>query len=204
MPIPRELNDALESVLGIYFSGIRHRERAAFILCDELIEMACKLKARDHNPSFNMRTGFHGSWNAPGVAIPRNPLGDSIQANRNTRNTMQHGSAAATVDDQHCADSILDAVRVLDHCWPGSVNSSLQDWIKCALRVIKIYSSEGYPNKKQAFEDEMRDEKWRVDTRPPKVNEVKIRPGLRFNWGLVFRESSVQVDQILNRLGIPS
>lgn len=119
MPVPREIIDSLESVLGIYFSRIRHRERAAFILTDELVEMTCKLRAREANHKFDMKCGFHDAWNAPGVAIATAVLGHSIQASRNTRNNMQHASAAATVDDEHCANAILDAVSVIDHCWPG-------------------------------------------------------------------------------------
>jgi hypothetical protein len=74
MPVPREIVDALESVLGIYFSGIRHPDRAAFILCDELVEMACKLRARENNRRFDMRCDFRQAWNDPGVAIPPEPL----------------------------------------------------------------------------------------------------------------------------------
>jgi hypothetical protein len=46
MSTPPEIIDALESVLEIYFSGVRHRERAAFILRDNLIEMTCKSNAK--------------------------------------------------------------------------------------------------------------------------------------------------------------
>lgn len=59
MPAPVAITDALESVLDIYFSGVRHRERAAFILCDNLVEMACKTKAQQHDHNFVMRCGFH-------------------------------------------------------------------------------------------------------------------------------------------------
>jgi len=38
MSAPRHIVDALESVLTVYFSNCRHKERAAFILCDELVE----------------------------------------------------------------------------------------------------------------------------------------------------------------------
>src|SRR5215213_416195 len=99
MPAPREIVDAMESVLGVYVSAIRHRERAAFILCDELVEMACKLRAREHNYRFDMHCGFAAAIAAPGVNLP-GPLLPSLQATRNTRNVMQHQSGAATVDLQ--------------------------------------------------------------------------------------------------------
>ena len=33
---------ALESIIEIFLSDIRHRERSVFILCDNLVEMTCK------------------------------------------------------------------------------------------------------------------------------------------------------------------
>ena len=59
MPAPPEIVDALESVIDIFFSGVRHRERAAFILCDNLVEMACKTRAKQYDYTFSMRCSFH-------------------------------------------------------------------------------------------------------------------------------------------------
>ena len=203
MPAPREIVDALESVLGIYFSDVRHRERAAFILCDELVEMSCKLRAREHNHTFNMRCTFNVAWNAPGVALPPATLGASIQASRNTRNNMQHSSAAATVDDQHCADAILDAVQVIDHCWPNASVNDLRGWMKCALRIVRLYSSNGNAQQRVEFEDSMRDGTWRAAKRQPRINEFVIRPGLRGYWSLVMIQSQSQVESILDSCSIP-
>jgi hypothetical protein len=47
MPPPPEISDALESVVGIYFSSIRHRERAAFILMDEQGARSVELRASE-------------------------------------------------------------------------------------------------------------------------------------------------------------
>jgi hypothetical protein len=204
MPAPREIIDSLESVLGVYFSGVRHRDRAAFILCDELVEMACKLRAREHNYAFNMRCSFHDAWNAPGVTIPAASLGTAIEATRATRNVMQHASAAATVDDQHCADAILDAIAVIDHCWPSTSTNQFAVWMRIALRVVRLYSSQGVVLHRQKFEDIMRDEGWRNDRRQPRVNEILIRPGLRGFWGhLFYNGGEVQIEQALTRVGAP-
>lgn len=202
MPVPREIIDSLESVLGIYFSRIRHRERAAFILTDELVEMTCKLRAREANHKFDMKCGFHDAWNAPGVAIATAVLGHSIQASRNTRNNMQHASAAATVDDEHCANAILDAVSVIDHCWPGA-GVDMKPWMSSALRIVRLYSKTGDAKKRQLFEDSMRDGSWRSEHRQPKVSEFIIKPGRRQYWALVLIESQALVDSILNSLGLP-
>jgi len=157
MPIPREIIDSLESILGIFFSDIRHRTRAAFILCDEMVEMTCKLRAREANHRFDMSANFHNSITAPGVSPLPAPLESSIRGNRNTMNTMQHASAAVTVDDQHCADAFLDAIQVIDHCWPISSSVVFPLWIKCAIRVVRLYSGQGNPRQRVDFEDRMRD-----------------------------------------------
>jgi hypothetical protein len=199
---PREVVDSLESVLGIFFSGVRHRNRAVFILCDELVEMSCKLRAREHDHTFRMLCGFHDAWNAPGVALDPADLGPRVQANRNTRNTMQHASAAATVDDRYCADAILDTNDVIEHCWP-SASAAFADWLNCALRVVWLHSSKGDPATVTTFEDAMRDGGWRVENRKARVNEIHIEPGRRAFWHLVLTQNPGQVGSMLDAMGVP-
>jgi len=203
MPAPPEIIDALESVLDIFLSDIRHRERAAFILCDNLVEMACKTKAKQHDRNFNLRCGFHDAWNAPGVQLAPNGLGGRVQSRRDTRNLMQHADATVTVDTQTCADAVLDAVRVIERLWRNMSRRSLREWHKVALRVVRLYSSEGDVQKRQEFESRMRDESWRNHDRPARVREMIIEPGLRQHWALVVKHMASQVEQILNELEIP-
>jgi hypothetical protein len=202
MVAPREIEDSLESVLGIYFSDVRHRARAAFILCDELVEMTCKVRAREVNHQFNMNVGFHTAWMDPNVGLDPNGLGARIQASRNTRNTLQHASAAATVDDQHCADAIMDAVDVIEHCWPGSA-AARRSWMRCALRVIWLYSSNGGGGMRGVFEDKMRDGSWRVDARKPRINEIIIQVGRRQFWQILLTQAPSQIDEVLDVFGVP-
>jgi len=150
MPAPIEIIDALESVIDIFFSGVRHRERAAFILCDNLLEMVCKTKAKQHDHNFNLRCSFYDAVNAPGVSLP-NQLKNRIEGYRDTRNNMQHASAAATVDLQYCATAILDALKVIDRCWHNTSNSQLPYWMKVALRVISTLPTKSL-HKKQGFQ----------------------------------------------------
>jgi hypothetical protein len=121
MAAPQAIVDALESVVSVYFSNVRHRARAAFLLCDELIEMTCKAKARqaNHKESFN---NFYECLckGAVGLDPAQTDLGRRVLDNHETRNVMQHSSAAATVDDQHCADAIMYGVAVIDHCFPDT------------------------------------------------------------------------------------
>lgn len=75
MASPRHIVDALESVLSIYFSNCRHKERAAFILCDELVEVTCREKVKQslrtlghmnfHSLLTHKSVGF--DFNVPGL-----------------------------------------------------------------------------------------------------------------------------------------
>ena len=203
MPAPSEIVDALESVVDIFLSNIRHRERAAFILCDNLVEMACKTKAKQNNRNFNLRCNFHDAWNAPGVNLPSNGLGGRVQNRRETRNLMQHANAAVTVDTQACADAILDAVKVIDRLWRNTSRRAFRDWLKVAIRIVRLYSQSGDPQMRQRFEMRMRNESWRDFKRPARVREMIIEPGLRQHWGIVVKHNPSQVEQILNELQIP-
>jgi hypothetical protein len=202
MVAPREIEDSLESVLGIYFSDVRHRAKAAFILCDELVEMTCKVRAREADHRFNMFVGFHAAWNDPNVALDPTDLGSRVQASRNTRNTLQHASAAATVDDQHCADAILDVVDVIEHCWPGSA-AGRRLWMRSALRVVWLYSSNGDGYIRGRFEDKMRAGAWRVELRKPRLNEIVIEPGRRQFWQILLTQVAAQIDDVLNDFSVP-
>lgn len=199
---PREIEDSLESVLGVYFSDVRHRARAAFILCDELVEMSCKLRAREADHRFDMFSTFHKTLSNASVALASTVLGGRVYASRNTRNNMQHASAAATVDDQHCADAILDAESVIEHCWPGS-SAARRPWMRCGLRVIWLHSSAGDGQTRTSFEDEMRGAPWRVDAKKPRTNEIVIEPGRRAYWQILLTQAPAQVDQILDQLSVP-
>lgn len=204
MPAPPEIIDALESVVDIYFSGVRHRERAAFILCDNLVEVACKMRAKQQDYNFNMRCSFHEAINnAPGVSLP-NRLKNRIQGYRDARNNMQHASAAATVDTQYCATAILDVTRVIDRCWLNTSSRQLTPWMQCALRVIRLYSSEGDPNQRWPFEERMRGRNWRGPRKENvKASAIQVQPGLRDYWRLAIRTRTTDVEECLDELGIP-
>jgi hypothetical protein len=204
MAAPIEIIDALQSILDIFFSGVRHRERAAFILADNLDEMVCKTKAKQHDHNFNMRCTFFDAWNANGVALAPNGLGRRINGYRDTRNNMQHASAASTVDTQHCATVILDTVKVIDHCWHNTSRIQFPTWIKCALRVIRLYSSEGDITKHRRFEDKMRSINWRGSQKEyVKPNAIQVEPGMRDFWGMMIRTRPELVEECLNDLEIP-
>jgi hypothetical protein len=204
MAAPRDIIDALESITSIYFSDVRHKTRAAFILTDELVEVCCKALAIAANPNLG-HIQFHTLLAHPAVGLPAQtmPLGETLLRNHRTRNQMQHGNAAFTVDDQHCADAILDAVNAAEHCFPGTV-VGLPDALKVTLRVIRLHSSQGDARLRTAFEDAMRNHGWNGSARRAKVCEPPYPVGSRRYWGLVLLPEYAQVEGILNRLGVPA
>jgi hypothetical protein len=203
VPAPPEVIDAFESVMDIYFSGVRHRERAAFILCDNLIEMACKTSAKQHDYRFDMTCSFHDAATGTGVPLA-NELVIRIEGYRNTRNNLQHASVAATVDSQHCATAILDAVRVADRCWPNTSNGQFTPWMQCALRIVRLYSSEGDANQRGLFEETMRNRNWRGSGREHvRIGAIQIELGHRNNWGLALRRRTTDVQDCLVEVGVP-
>ena len=203
MNAPPRIIDALESVIDIYFSGIRHRERAAFILCDNLIEITCKTRAKEINNKFEMNCKFHKAINAQGVTLKKVELGSRVVGYRDTRNNMQHADIAATVDPQYCATAIIDAVKVVDHCWQNTSKNQFSPWMRCALRIIRLYSSEGDTSKRYLFERKMQQMRWRISDRESvKANSIQIEPGFRDYWWLAIRMRTPQVEECLNELEI--
>lgn len=201
MAAPVAIADALESVLDIFFSGVRHRERAAFILCDNLVEMACKTKAKQHNHSFNLRCDFHQIIVAPGVSLDPVNLGRRVQDHHDARNNMQHANAAATVDSSYCVTAIADAAEVIETLWPGTI------WhgrVRCALRIVRLYALVDDAVACQAFEDAMRDFGWRSQTNESvKVNAVQVEPGRRKHWWRALRYRLSNVEAMLDEIGAP-
>lgn len=210
MAAPREITDALESVISIYFSDVRHKLRAAFILTDELVEMTCKVRAKQVQPNL-AHINFvpllrHAAVALNPVTYAQNlvaiPLGATLHSNHLTRNQLQHVNPALSVDDQHCADAILDAVETIEHCFPGS-QAAFQFALRISLRVVRLHSSQGDLRQRNEFEDAMRNHRWNGAERRASVREPPVPMGTRRYWGLVVMPACAEVESILNRLGIP-
>jgi hypothetical protein len=204
MPAGRDIIDGLECVLSVYFSNVRHHNRAAFLLCDELCEVACRAKMRATHPNIG-RIGFfqllgHASVGLdPAVA---GSLGETLNRNHETRNQMQHAVAAATVDDQHCADAILDVVSAMEHCFPGTL-PLLSEGIRIALRVVRVHSTQGTHQQRAAFDEEMRKFKWNSPLKAATGITVPLPVGSRTYWGYVIMSNNAIISDILDRIGAP-
>lgn len=202
MPAPADIIDGYQSILDVFMLDITQRYRVAYILCDNLIELACKTKAYQRNHRFNLGCGFHAAWNAPGVSLAPRGLGGRVQHRRNIRNTMQHGSAAVTVTVEDCAKSILDVKRVIDRLWRNTVARNLTFSYAIILKIVELYATNGNGQHRQAFEDAMRRGRWRGlnDERKARVSEVIVEPGVRMNWHLAIHQSPEIVEQIIASL----
>jgi hypothetical protein len=203
MPAPRDIVDLLECVISIYFSDVRQKVRAAFILQDELVEMCCKVRARTAHPTLG-KIYFVPLLKLPVVGLDPTiiQLGATLEHNHETRNELQHGNAAFTVDDQRCADAILDTVQAIEHCFPDA-RATLPDALKLTLRVVHLHSSQGSIQLRARFEDEMRRARWNPsEKRALRRDEVALMPGNRRNWGLVMLSDYSNVEAILNKIGV--
>lgn len=87
MSAPRDIIDGLDSVVSIYFSDVRHKQRAAFILIDELVEMTCKALAVKANPLLG-HIRFHDLLAHPAVQLDAKKIdiGATLLRNHDTRN----------------------------------------------------------------------------------------------------------------------
>jgi hypothetical protein len=108
MSAPRHIVDSLESVLSIYFSNCRLKERAAFILCDELVEVTCRDRVKQTVPRATVeQLNFPDLLAHPtaGLNVATPGLERSALEYHRARNDIQHNNPAATVDGQYCADA---------------------------------------------------------------------------------------------------
>jgi hypothetical protein len=203
MPAPRDIVASLECVISIFFSDVRHKNRASFILCDELVEMTCKSKAKAVDPKM-AKIGFHSLLCHPAVLLnpATNPLGEAVNGSHRTRNDMQHNNVAAAVDDPHCADVILDAVSVIAHCYPGATDGFTVS-MKILLRLISLHATNGNKAKLAAFEDAMVTNRWGGPAPKVRVVELPIPVGHRRYWGIVVHSEYATIEALLNRVGAP-
>lgn len=200
--MPPEIIDSIESVVQIFFSAVAHRDRAAFILCDNLVEMACKTKSIQLNHRYNTQVGFFDAVDAHNAVLPQ-PLRDRLQGYRTTRNNLQHVGAALTVDSQHCADAISDAVDTINMLWPGVPVHQQRPRLATGLRIIPLLCSNGDPVQREDFVDAMLRFRWRTNDREQvEADATQIRPGQRENWNYSLLRRRPDVERLLDDLGI--
>lgn len=206
MHAPKEIIDFLESILGIYLSDIRHKERSAFILCDNLIEISCKKRIKERIPKDNTERNFPNSISDAKI---RGELKKDLLYRHQIRNDMQHAKLGMTVDNQYCAYAIIGVVKVLKKLWGKYAMDNVSGWLPCALRIVELYSNSSHQSKVKMFEDKLlRNTDWNKDSmednsigrRLPNKNEIIIEVGAKNYWPLLVRERTDQVNQCLDEI----
>ena len=183
MSAPRHIVDSLESVLSIYFSNCRLKERAAFVLCDELVEVTCRDRVKQTVPRATVaQLNFPDLLAHPtvGLNVATPGLGRSALKYHRARNDIQHNNPAATVEGQYCTDAIVDAAEVIELCFPGT-KTALPDKLKVTLRVMRLLSHHGDARQQTQFGDAMQNPAWRGDRERARQDEVIVAPGPRAN-----------------------
>lgn len=203
MPCPGHIIDSLECVLTVFFSNARHNLRAAYILCDSLVETSCreKIKVTAPNPG---RQSYH--WHLAhatvGLDPTHSPLGGRLTACHTIRNDLQHNTPSLMPDNEHCADAIKNLVECIEHCFPGSI-AAFPDKIRVLLRILGLYGQHGDPVKKGQFFGRLTTYNWRGDQERARITEMIVQPGQRANWSLVIPSEYARLELILNEVGAP-
>ena len=156
MKTQTEIIDFLESLLGIYFYDIRHKHRSVFILCDSLIELSCKIKIVERDENINTKS-FNFDQSLIKAKVPLK-LRRKLTSSHKLRNEMQHKSSILTIDEQKCADSIMDLVELLKKLWGKYCLDYNPNWVNCALRIIQLQSSQGNIKKRKELKEHILNE----------------------------------------------
>lgn len=225
MHAPKEITDYLEPIISIYLSDFRHKERSAFILCDNLIELSCKLRIKERNPADNNNRNRDFPGAVVDAKIPKKFMEALLKRHR-IRNDMQHEKMGVAIDPQDCACDILNVVKVIKKLWGKYALDSASDWVICALRIVELYSNSSNMSKKSLLENKLlketdwnfrpyheEDEKKIVEEdekkfvkddgmtkRLPKKNEIIIEVGAKIYWSLLVREKTELVNQCLDEI----
>jgi hypothetical protein len=150
MKAPVEIIDLLESILGIYFYDIKHKNRSTFILVDNLVELTIKIRLKQLSPTFNVKIDFPELLNKIKVS---SKLKEKLSGNHNLRNEFQHKSPILTIDDEKCADSIILLVDLIKKIWGKNSLIDIPSRVECGLRLVKLHSSLGNIKKRKDFRD---------------------------------------------------
>ncbi len=181
MKTPTEIIDLLESILGIYFYDIKHKNRSTFILVDNLVEITLKVRLIQLSPSFNVKIDFPVLLDK--IRIP-NRLKEKLLKNHTLRNEFQHKSPILTIDNEKCADSILFLIDLIKKIWGKNSLMDIPRRVECGLRLVKLHSSLGDIKKRKNFKDYIQNN---VDWNRVEINEdtriyYNNKDGLIYNF----------------------
>lgn len=206
MHAPSGIIGYLESILGIFLSDIRHKERSTYILCDNSIEICCKARIKERNPVDTKQRNFPDS--IKDSKLPAKLIAE-LSGRHKIRNDMQHEKLGITVDIHECADSILGLIKVINKLWGKYALNMAPEWVGCALKIVALYSTSSDSSKRVKFEKTLlKDIDWSKETneqnitskRLPNKNEMIIEVGAKNYWVLIVREKTQIVTECLDNL----
>ena len=195
-------------------SDIRHKERSAFILADNLVEISCKTRIVERNGEWKGENFYEILKEAK---IPKK-VREKLIRRRKIRNDMQHIKLSITVDNQDCACAIKDILLVIKKLWGKYALDNLPDWVVCGTKIVELYSDSSNHSKILRFEKILLKEvNWNIDKvkgsiqdengkrkvtiigrRFPNSNEIIIEVGAKNYWTLLVREKTELVNQCLD------
>ncbi|MCU0344825.1 MAG: hypothetical protein MUF28_13515 [Ignavibacterium sp.] len=229
MKAPKEVIDLLESILGIYFYDIKHKNRSTFILVDNLIELTIKIRLKQLNPALNVKIDFPSLLDKIKVS---SKLKTKLLDNHTLRNEFQHKSPILTIDDEKCADSIILFIDFIKKIWGKNALMDIPNRVDCGLRLVKLHSSAGSIKKRKDFRDYIlnnidwnrveiiEDERVFEDNRDGRrynfygpegqalgkqiinKNELVIKIGSEEHWSYILRHYTDKVEECFNILSI--
>jgi hypothetical protein len=165
MKAPTEIIDLLESILGIYFYDIKHKNRSTFILVDNLVEITVKVRLVQLNPAFDIKVDFPVLMDKLKIS---NRIKEKLLKNHILRNEFQHKSPILTIDDEKCADSIILLIDLIKKIWGKNSLMDVPRRVECGLRLVKLHSSSGDIKKRKDFRDYILNE---VDWNKVEINK---------------------------------
>lgn len=227
MQAPMEIIDFLESILGIFFYDIKHKERSVFILVDNLVEISCKSRLRERKKQYQRNLDLEEILKLAGIG---GELKRKLLGRRKDRNSMLHDLVAITVTPEYCADAIVDLCKLIKKLWGKYALMTIEEWVDCALRIVQLYSHSGNKDKRVNLEIYLEKNKWnsiveneQITFQPgleeikeefrsftgiplgrlkPKDNEILISIGSTKHWTLLIRRFPNVVKICLDELGV--
>jgi hypothetical protein len=223
MLAPKEILDFIESIISIFLYEIRQKERAVFILVDNLVELSCKARIRERGKLITSQKELKNFLKLANVG---GDLKRRLLSRRKERNTMQHDLVAVTVSNEHCADAILDLQRLIKKLWGKYAFDGVEEWVNCAFRVIKLYSRSTSKKKREIFEQRLikevnwglesvlnKDHNYLIDydgkldeissgKRLPNNDEIIVSIKSPELWVIIVREYTLKVQSCLDDLDI--
>jgi hypothetical protein len=156
MKTPDEILDLLQPIISIFFYQIPYKHRAVLILSDSVAEISCKFKMRERNPAENIkRIEFPDLLKR--TKVPKK-LSEKLKKYHEIRNEFQHKSPVYTIEEKTSADSVFVTIELIKFLWKKDALKEIPDWVRCGLRIMNLFSSNGNLQRRYSLESKVMSE----------------------------------------------